>query len=394
MDFSYTPEEDAFRDELKQWLAINMKELPDWYLRKDSAGPETDSKEYEEFTVWWHQKLYDGGYVGITWPKAYGGRGGTVMEEVVFHEEIARHRAPGYANVHGMGWCGPAIMAFGTEEQKKRYLPKILSAEEIWCTFYSEPDAGSDMANVKATAVKDGNHWVVNGQKVWNSHAHIADWGVLLVRTDPEARKHRALTYMFLDVKTPGVTIRPLVNITGSVEFNETFFDDVRIPEDQILGQVNEGWTVATAALEFERSGSGAGIRRENLVKDLLELARDMRRNNDPLIRQRLAQLYVEASVLKYMGLRNLSRALKKGRPGSEGVLESLLSTEFYQRANDLAMELQGPYSRLVRNSKYAVDHGRWQYGFLRSRANTIETGTAEIKRNIIAQRVLGLPRH
>ncbi len=393
MDFSYTPEEEAFRDELKQWLAVHMKELPEWYRQRDIPGPEIDSQEYHNFSVWWHRKLYDAGFVGITWPREYDGRGGTIMEQVIFYEEIARHRAPGLANAHGIGWCGPAFLAHGTEEQKKRYLPKILSAEEIWCTFYSEPEAGSDMANVQTRAVEDGDHWVVNGQKVWSSGAHVADWGVLLVRTDPEARKHRGISYLFLDMKTPGITVSPLRNITGTAEFNEAFFDNVRIPRDQVIGEVNMGWYVAAGALEFERSSAGAAIARENSVKDIIRLAKEMGRNRDPMVRQRLAQLYVETMVLKYMALRGLTHELREGRPGPQGAVSSVFSMEFNQRLQDLAMEIQGPYSRLVRGSKHVVDHGRWQYGFLRSRGNTIETGTSEIKRNIIAQRVLGLPR-
>ena len=393
MDFSYTPEEESFRDELKQWLAVHMKELPEWYGQRDIAGPEVDSQEYHDFSVWWHRKLYDAGFVGITWPREYGGRGGTIMEQVIFYEEIARHRAPGLSNAHGIGWCGPAFLAHGTEEQKKRYLPKILSAEEIWCTFYSEPEAGSDMANVQTRAVEDGDHWVVNGQKVWSSGAHLADWGVLLVRTDPEARKHRGISYLFLDMKTPGVTVSPLRNITGTAEFNEAFFDNVRFPRDQVIGEVNMGWYVAAGALEFERSSAGAAIARENSVKDIIRLAQEMERNREPMVRQRLAQLYVETMVLKYMALRGLTHELREGRPGPQGAVSSVFSMEFNQRLQDLAMEIQGPYSRLVRGSKHAVDHGRWQYGFLRSRGNTIETGTSEIKRNIIAQRVLGLPR-
>ena len=393
MDFSYTPEEEAFRDELKQWLAVHMNELPEWYRQRDIAGPEVDSQEYHDFSVWWHRKLYDAGFVGITWPREYDGRGGTIMEQVIFYEEIARHRAPGLANGHGIGWCGPAFLAHGTEEQKKRYLPKILSAEEIWCTFYSEPEAGSDMANVQTRAVEDGDHWVVNGQKVWSSGAHVADWGVLLVRTDPEARKHRGISYLFLDMKTPGITVSPLRNITGTAEFNEAFFDNVRIPRDQVIGEVNMGWYVAAGALEFERSSAGAAIARENSVKDIIRLAKEMGCNRDPMVRQRLAQLYVETMVLKYMALRGLTHELREGRPGPQGAVSSVFSMEFNQRLQDLAMEIQGPYSRLVRGSKHAVDHGRWQYGFLRSRGNTIETGTSEIKRNIIAQRVLGLPR-
>lgn len=393
MDFLYTPEEEAFRNELKEWLEVNMKELPEWYTNKNIPGPGVDSKEYNDFSTWWHRKLYDAGFVGITWPKEYGGRGGTIMEQVIFYEEIARHRAPGLANAHGIGWVGPAFLAHGTEEQKKRYPLKILSAEEIWCTFYSEPEAGSDMANVQTTAVADGDHWVINGQKVWNSGAHLADWGVLLVRTDPEARKHRGISYMYVDMKTPGIDVRPLRNITGTVEFNETFFDNVRIPIDQVIGEVNMGWYVAAGALEFERSSAGAAIARENAVKDIIQLSREMGRNSNPAVRQQLAQLYVETMVLKYMALRNLTHELREGRPGPQGAVSSVFSMEFNQRLQDLAMGIQGPYSRLMRDSKHAVDHGRWQHGFLRSRGNTIETGTSEIKRNIIAQRVLGLPR-
>jgi alkylation response protein AidB-like acyl-CoA dehydrogenase len=393
MDFLYTPEQEAFRDELKQWLAVNMKDLPEWYGNPDVSGPAPYSKEHEDFGIWWHRKLFDAGFVGITWPKEYGGRGGTLMEQVIFYEEIARHRAPGLTNGHGIGWVGPAFLAHGTEEQKKRFVRKILSAEEIWCTFYSEPEAGSDMANVQTRAVADGNEWVVNGQKVWNSGAHNADWGVLLVRTDPEARKHRGISYLFVDMKTPGIDVRPLVNITGTAEFNETFFDNARFPLDQVIGEVNMGWYVAASALENERSSAGAAIARENSVKDLIRLAKEMGRNEDPVVRQKISQLHVEMMVLKYMALRGLTHELRDGRPGPQGAVGSVFNMEFNQRLQDLALTIQGPYSRLVKGSKHAVDNGQWQFGFLRSRGNTIETGTSEIKRNIIAQRVLGLPR-
>jgi alkylation response protein AidB-like acyl-CoA dehydrogenase len=393
MDFTCSPQEEAFRSELRGWLARNMKELPSWWGKPDVAGPEIDSNEYHQFSLWWHKKLYQAGFAGITWPKEYGGRAGTLMEEVIFYEEIARHRAPGFANVHGTGWCGPAILRFGTQEQKKRFLPKILSAEEIWCTFYSEPEAGSDMANVQTRAVDDGDFFIVNGQKVWSSGAHLADWAVLLVRTDPSAPKHRGISYLLVDMRTPGITIRPLRNITGTAEFNETFFDNVRIPRHQIIGEKNMGWYVAAGALEFERSSIGASINRENTVSDLIRTIKKLERDNDPLIRYRLAQLYIEVNVSKYMGLRALTRQLRDGRPGPEGTIGSLFSVELNQRLQEFEMQVQGPYSRLVRGSKYAVEQGRWQYGFLRSRGNTIETGTSEIKRNIIAQRVLGLPR-
>lgn len=398
MDFSYTPEEEAFRKEVRDWLEESMRELPDWWNRPDILGPEVDSDEYLQFSIWWHRKLNDAGLVGITCPKEYGGRGGTLMEEVVFYEEIAKHRAPGPSNRHGLGWVVPATLAFGTEEQKKRFIPKILNCDEIWCTLYSEPEAGSDMANAQTRAVEDGDDFVVNGQKIWTSGGHYSDWAVLLCRTDPDAPKHRGLSYLLVNMHSPGITVQPLVNITGSHEFNETFLDDVRIPKHQILGEKNRGWYVAVAALEFERSLAGASIERENLIEDLIKMMKETEHDGQPLskkplIRQKLAQLYIEANVSKYLDLRGLTRLLREGRPGSEGVINQLFGVELNQRLQYFAMELQGPYSQLVRGSKYAIEHGRWQYSFLRSRGNTIETGTPEIKRNIIGQRVLGLPR-
>ncbi|MDP2920104.1 MAG: acyl-CoA dehydrogenase family protein [Dehalococcoidia bacterium] len=393
MDFTFTLEEEAFRTRLKEWLAVNMKELPRWWAHPDVPGPEIDSEEFHRFSIWWHRKLHQAGFAGITWPIAYGGRGGTLMEEVIFHQEMALHRAPGLTNVHGIGWCGPAILRFGTEVQKKRFIPKILSCEEMWCTFYSEPEAGSDMANVQTRALEEGDHFVVNGQKVWSSHAHLADWAVLLARTDPTAPKHRGLSYLLVDMKTPGITVRPLRNMTGTAEFNETFFDNVRIPRHQIIGEKNMGWYVAAGALEFERSSLGQAIARENTFKDLIRVIQQQGKSNDPLIRYRMAQLFIEVNVAKYLGLRNLTKQLRDGRPGPEGSIGSLFNVELNKRIQEFVMEVQGPYSRLMRGSPHAIEQGRWQYSFLRSRGASIETGTTEIKRNIIAQRVLGLPR-
>lgn len=398
MDFNYSPKEEAFRKEVRDWLRENMKELPEWWDRPDIAGPEIDSEEYRQFSLWWHRKLYDAGFVGLAWPKEYGGRGATIMEQVVFHEEMAKHRAPGPTNGHALGWCGPAILAAGTEEQKKRFIPKMLNAEEIWCTLYSEPEAGSDMANVQTRAVEDGDDFVVNGQKVWTSGGHYADWAVLLARTDPDAPKHRALSYLIVNMHSPGITLRPLVQITGHADFNETFFDDVRIPKHQILGEKNRGWYVAMGALEFERSGIGTSIGREHTIKDLIKIAKETKRDDqsickNPVIRQKLAQFYIEANVLKYLGLRALTRQLRGQSPGTEAVVGHVFGVEFGQRLQDFAMQLQGPYSRLMRGSKYAIEQGKWQYSFLQSRGMSIATGTSEIQRNVIAQRGLGLPR-
>lgn len=398
MDFSYSAKEETFRQQIRDWLAIHTKELPKWWNNPDVMGPDMDSPERHQFELWWHRKLYDAGFVGIHWPKEYGGRGSTLLEQVVFSEEMASHRAPGPTNQLGIGWCGPTVMAAGTEEQKKRFLPKILTAEEIWCQGFSEPEAGSDLANCKTRAVEDGDDFVVNGQKVWTSGGHYSDWAVLLVRTDPEAPKHRGLTYLLLDMHAPGVTVRPLRQMTGHSEFNEVFLDNVRIPKSLMVGEKNRGWYIAMGTLEFERSGIGATIARENAVKDLIQVAQKMKRagravSKDPVIRQRLAQFYIDVNVLKYTGLRSLTGQLRGERPGPETLVGNLFGVELNQRLQDFAMQLQGPYSQLVRGSKYAVEQGDWQYQFLRSRGNSIETGTTEIKRNIIAERGLGLPR-
>ena len=393
MDFNYTPQEEAFRKEVRDWLAENMKELPKWYGRRDISGPEIDSEEYHQFSLWWHRKLYDAGFVGLAWPKEYGGRSATVMEQVVFSEELAKHRAPGPTNAHGLGWVGPTLIGVGTEEQKKRFLPKILTAEEMWCTLYSEPEAGSDLANIQTRAVEDGDDFVVNGQKVWSSGARWADWAVLLAKTEPDAPRHRNLTYFIVDMRTPGITVRPLRQITGHAEFNETFLDDVRIPKHQMLGELHRGWYIAMGALEFERSGVGGAIGRENTIRDLIKIAKEKGLNKEQLVRQKLAQFYIESNVVRYIGLRNLTHQLRGERPGPEGSVGRVFATEYGHRLQDFAVQLQGPYATLMKGSKYAIEDGRWQQSFLGSRGASIATGTTEIQKNVIAQRVLGLPR-
>ena len=393
MDFNYTPQEEAFRKEVRDWLAENMKELPKWYGRRDIPGPEIDSEEYHQFSLWWHRKLYDAGFVGLAWPKEYGGRGATVMEQVVFSEELAKHRAPGPTNAHGLGWVGPTVIGVGTEEQKKRFLPKILTAEEMWCTLYSEPEAGSDLANIQTRAVEDGDDFVVNGQKVWSSGARWADWAVLLAKTEPDAPRHRNLTYFVVDMRTPGITVRPLRQITGHAEFNETFLDDVRIPKHQMLGELHRGWYIAMGALEFERSGVGGAIGRENTIRDLIRIAKEKGLNKEQLVRQKLAQFHIESNVVRYIGLRNLTHQLRGERPGPEGSVGRVFATEYGHRLQDFAVQLQGPYATIMKGSKYAVEDGRWQQSFLGSRGASIATGTTEIQKNVIAQRVLGLPR-
>lgn len=397
MDFNLTPEQQAFRDEVRAWLTANLP--PDWSSRP-SIGPEVPRPEMYDFLRQWQRNLFGAGLVGITWPKEYGGRGLTWMEELIFHEEMALVKAPPLLNLLGIGMAGPTIISYGTEEQKKRYPPKILSCEEIWCQGYSEPNAGSDLASLATRAVKNGDHYVINGQKVWTSFAHAADWCMLLARTDPDAPKHKGITYFLLDMHSPGITVRPLKQITGDDEFSEVFFENVRVPAENILGGLNNGWQVGITTLMYERLALGFGlqIRFQLTLEALMDLAKRTRLNGgtavqDPIMRQKLAQLYIDNAVLKYTGFRAITRLLKGELPGPEASAGKIWWCEKNQALQELAMEIQGPYSGLTKGSPWAIDGGIWQYTFLRSRANSIEGGTTEIQRNIIGERVLGLPK-
>jgi alkylation response protein AidB-like acyl-CoA dehydrogenase len=403
MDFSLSPQEEAFRKELCDWLDANAPELRQRMRRQGPMmmeGGEPGS-EAQEFTRWWHKKLHDAGYVGIAWPKAYGGRGATLMEQVIFNEEMSKHRAPGGVGGLGIGWAGPTIIVHGTEEQKKRFLPKILNGEEVWCQAFSEPEAGSDLANSQTRAVEDGDYYVVNGQKVWTTGGMRADWAILLAKTnfDPAAPRHRTFSYFLMDMHSPGVTVRPLREITGAAAFGETFLDNVRIPKNLMVGQRDGGWYISMNTLEFERSNSSSAIQVLTAITNLIELAEKTERNGqslskDPVTRQKIAQFYIEANICKYIGLRALTRQLRGMTPGPESSVGSLLNMELGQRIEDFATYVQGPYSQLVRGSKHAINNGMWQRSFLASRGRTIMTGTSEIKRNVIAQRTLGLPRY
>jgi alkylation response protein AidB-like acyl-CoA dehydrogenase len=395
MDFSLSPQEEQFRKELNAWLDENMRFIPEWWRDQAATAPEMDSDKFQQFSRWWHKKLYDAGYVGIAWPKEYGGRGATLMEQVIFNEEMAKRRAPMGAGGLGVGWAGPTIIAAGTEEQKKRFLPKILSGEEVWCQGFSEPGAGSDLKNIQTRAVEDGDYYVVNGQKVWTTGGMRADWAILLARTnfDPDIPKQRGISYFLLDMHAPGVTVRPLREMTGHALIGETFLDDVRIHKSLMVGEKDRGFYISMGTLEFERSNASSAVGLLSSINELIALAREMQRNADPVTRQKIAQFYIEANVGKYIGLRALTRQLRGMTPGPESAVGSALTQEMGQRLQDYAMYLQGPYSRLVRGSKYAIKNGSWQRSFLNSRGNTIATGTSEVKRNIIAQRTLGLPR-
>lgn len=395
MDFALTPEQEAFRAELRAWLRAHLP--PEWAGRPVTDVPRAEMYELGRL---WQRQLHEAGYLGLTWPREYGGRGLSWMEELIFQEEMVLHRAPPPLNILGLGMAGPTILAHGTEEQKRRYLPKILSAEEIWCQGYSEPNAGSDLAALQTRAVREGDHFVVNGQKVWTSLAHIADWMMLLARTDPEAPRHRGLTYFLLDMHSPGITVRPLRQLTGDAEFNEVFFENVRVPASQVLGQVHRGWEVAITTLMYERLALGFGLqaRFQIALEALLALARRTRRNGgpagrDPVLRQKLAQLVIDNAAFKYTAARAVTRLLRGELPGPEASVGKIWWCERHQALQEVAQEVLGLYGQVTRGSPWAVDQGIWVYNFLRSRANSIEGGTTEIQRNIIGERVLGLPR-
>jgi alkylation response protein AidB-like acyl-CoA dehydrogenase len=374
--------------------------MPRQWSARVMAASEVPRPEAYELLRGWQRKLYEAGFIGLTWPAEYGGRGLTFMEEMILHEEMALAKAPPILNILGVGMAGPTIIAYGTEDQKQRYPAKILSCEEIWCQGYSEPNAGSDLASLQTRAVRDGEHWVINGQKVWTSLAHVADWMMLLARTDAAAPKHKGITYFLLDMHAPGVTVKPLRQITGDPEFNEVFFDNVRVHESQILGGVNNGWQVGLTTLMYERLALGFGLHpRLRIALDaVIELARRMEKHGraitkDPLMRQKLAQLWIDTESLRLTGARAVTRLLRGEMPGPEASTGKMIWVDTHQRLQEAAMEIEGPYAQLMRGSDWAVEGGVWQYTFLRSRANSIEGGTTEVQKNIIGERLLGLPK-
>jgi len=395
VDFTLTSDQQAFRERVRSWLEANIP--AEW---KALGSTEVPRPEAYEFLRRWQGKLHEGGFIGVTWPREYGGQGLTFVEEMILHEEMAVQKAPPMLNILGVGMAGPTIIAYGTEEQKKRYPAKILSCEEIWCQGYSEPNSGSDLASLQTRAVKDGDHYLINGQKVWTSLAHLADWMMLLARTDPEAPKHKGITYFLLDMHAPGVTVKPLRQLTGDAEFNEVFLDNVRVHESQVLGGVDNGWAVGLTTLMYERLALGFGlqVRLRIALESLLDMARRVEKTgrvvtSDPVMRQKLAQLWIDTEALKYTGARAITKLLKGELPGPEASTGKMGWVETHQRLQEVAMDIEGPYSQLTRGSDRAIDGGVWQYGFLRSRANSIEGGTTEIQKNIIGERVLGLPK-
>ena len=376
MDLTLSPSELEFRDEVRSWLEENHP----------GPTPEGDEAGFE-FRRDWQRKLNERGWAGLSWPEQYGGSGATLFEQAIFSEEVARAGAPGMANTLGLAMGGPTVIGHGSDEQKERYLAPILSADEIWCQGFSEPQSGSDLASLKTKAVRSGDEWLVTGQKVWTTMAHQAKWCMLLARTDPNAAKHRGLTYFLMDMEQDGVEIRPLRQITGEAEFNELFIEEARIPHENIVGGENNGWSVAITTLMHERAGLAFALQVtvQIALRELLDRARETGAAKDPIMRQRFAQVYAEAQVLRLTAYRGLTKLQADGAPGPEGSLGKWHWAEVNQSLTELALDLAGPRAQLVDDP--------WTYRYLRARANSIEGGTTEILKNIVAERVLGLPR-
>ena len=396
MDFSFSPAEEAFRSELRAWLT---DALPAGW--GETVFEPEDEHERAMFRLDWERKLHAGGWAGINWPVAYGGRGATLIERAIFAEEMARARAPEGINIIGHNLAGTTILHHGNEAQKKRFLPKIISSDEVWCQGFSEPNAGSDLASVRTRAERKGDVYVVNGQKIWTSYAQYAQWCFALVRTDTEAPKHKGLSFLLIDMASPGISIRPLRQISGESEFNETFFDDVEVPVENLVGDENDGWRIAMTTLAYERGPEdalGRQIRfKQELDALLAHLVSETRDGasaiEDPAMRRRLGQAIAEVEIMRLNSLRTFSKYLNGEDRGPDASLIKLYWSHAAQRLYETALDALGPTAALAGNDRDAAAAGRFQLSWLQSKAFTIYSGSSEIQRNIIGERMLGLPK-
>jgi len=395
MDFSLSQKELSFASEVRSWLEANLP--GEW--RRDRLWSRADDPSWDEVARPWQRKLFEAGWAAISWPREHGGRGATVIERWLFDEELDRAGAPKPFSSAYVDMIGTAVREHGSEAQRRRFLRPMLAAEEVWCQGFSEPGSGSDLGSLRTRAERSGDDFLVNGQKVWTSYADQADWCFLLCRTEAEARKHQGISLLLVDMKSPGITVRPLQQMTGNAEFSEVFFENVRVPAENLVGAPGAGWTIAMGILAHERGpvwtfGFQRGIRRsfERVVQAAKQRSPSGSKVASPILRQRLAQSYVEVEMLRLFGCRSLTRLLRTGQPGAESSLEKVLGSETDQRLQQLALEIIGPYAALWRDS-HGLAAEVFADAYLYSRSETIMGGTSEIQRNIIAQRILGLPR-
>jgi alkylation response protein AidB-like acyl-CoA dehydrogenase len=401
MDVRYPPEAETYREKVQAFLA---EKLPADWKGIGALGHEAA----ERFTAEWRNVLYENGYLAVSWPKEYGGQALSPLEQVVLAEEFARAGVPqgGFNDVFGIQMVGNTIIQWGTEEQKRHFLPRILSGADKWCQGYSEPNAGSDLGNLGCKAELDGDEWVVNGQKIWTSAGHLANWIFALTRTDPTAGKHKGITFLLVPMDQPGVEVRPIKMISGESEFNEVFFTDARAPKENVVGEVNGGWAVAMTLLGYERGEAAAvvPIRYRTELDRLVELAKEYGKADDPNIRQRLAWCYSKVEIMRYLGMRALTAFLKGGMPGPEASISKVFWSEYHHKSTELAMDILGPHGLVPTGRPPASafqtddpgapnDTASWAGTFLNARAGTIYAGTSQIQRNIIGEMVLGLPK-
>jgi alkylation response protein AidB-like acyl-CoA dehydrogenase len=393
MDLNYSDEDRAFRDATRRWFEANT--------------PRHDLKTLEERRAW-HRKLYEAGFVGMAWPREYGGCGARPMQEAIAADEMARVNAPPPINTLGIGIVGPTVIVHGTDAQKQRYLKKILTAEELWCQLYSEPNAGSDLASLKTRAEDGGDHFIINGQKIWTSGGLIADWGLLLARTDPAMPKHKGISCFLLSMRQPGVEVRPLKQINGGSHFSEVFMTGARAEKADLIGRLGQGWEIAQTTLSYERGANSLArvTRYAAAFHQLVKATRSLRRGGQPLVEDRvvrgkLGRIWAELEVQRYAALRVLS-ALDKGEsPGAASSITKLSYSEFEKRFHELAQEILGPHGQVMAQAgddfsdvdTSSGEPGTWATAFLWSRAGTIYAGSSEIQKNVIGERVLGLPK-
>jgi alkylation response protein AidB-like acyl-CoA dehydrogenase len=395
MDFQFAPEHERFRQEVRSWLEANLTDDMRSGEGQFEYVPET-VKAFEQRRAF-QKKLYDARWIGIWWPAEYGGRGAGIIEQVIYNEEYRRAGAPALPNLAPISFWGPTLMTWGSEEQKKRFLGPMLSGEDTWCQGYSEPNAGSDLASLQTRAEEKGDFFILNGTKIWTSGAQWADWIYLLVRTEPNLPRHRGISCFYLDMKSPGVEVRPLITMAGHHHFNQVFFDNVRLPRENLVGPLHEGWRVAMTTLGFERAVSG-GAGQDVQVRRMAELARAVMLDGRPAwehqwVRQRIAQLMIEAEALKYNGLRALTRQLKKQPPGPEQSMLKLTGSELGIRIASFASEMMGGYALVDQQLPGGPNGSKWLNLILNCRMLTIAAGTSEIQRNILGERMLGLPK-
>jgi len=402
MDLKFSEEDEEYRQRLRKWLKENtglgaLASESAVMERAASQGADAVKDPLAGARIW-PRKLHDAGYVGLEWPKKYGGQEASFTQQVIVAEETARVRMPPLINQIGLTIIGPTLVQHGTEEQKERFLRRILRADDLWCQGFSEPEAGSDLASLRCRAEVADDEFVVNGQKVWTSLAFLSDWMFLLVRTDPDAPKREGISYLLCDMKTPGITVRPLRNAAGGQHFCEVFLDDVRVPRENLVGELNRGWAIARSSLDHERSGLSGVISLEETLGRLWRMAGKLDRGSrkaveDPPTRRMLAQHWIEIEGLRHLGYRTLSNQIAGKPPGAGSSVGKLFASEVRQEMTRTALRVEGPLAPVAKKSPHVVDRGRWHAAYFDALAHAIGGGTSEIMRNVIAEKILGLPR-